>query len=170
MKSLTAGTSGMKRWLIFNTVGAIGIVVQMSVLLLLTSALGINYLAATGLAVEAAVIHNFFWHERWTWADRTETAQGSVFRRLLSFHLANGAVSLIGNLLLMTLFIEELGLNLLYANASAIALCSILNYISGDLIVFRSGKGRHRYDKPAVSCDIPQVSVDSLPHASGGAG
>ncbi len=38
----------------------------------LTLLLGPHYLVATALAVEMAVLHNFFWHRRWTWADRRD--------------------------------------------------------------------------------------------------
>jgi putative flippase GtrA len=69
-KNLTR-TLTLVRWCKFNLVGAVGIFVQFGVLFLLKSGLHFNYLAATVLAVEAAVAHNFFWHERFTWADRT---------------------------------------------------------------------------------------------------
>jgi putative flippase GtrA len=129
--------SGIRRWLVFNSVGAMGIVVQMSVLFILTSILGAPYLLATALAVEAAVLHNFFWHERWTWADRTKVP-GYFLRRFLGFHLANGSLSIAGNLVLMRIFVGIIGLHLLVANALAIALCSILNFFAGDRLVFRN--------------------------------
>ena len=53
-------------------VGGIGIAVQFAALFLLKSVLHFNYLAATAIAVEAAVVHNFVWHEQFTWADRTK--------------------------------------------------------------------------------------------------
>ena len=59
-------TTGL-RWLKFNLVGGIGIVVQLLALFVLKTAFGLNYLIATALAVEGAVIHNFLWHERFTW-------------------------------------------------------------------------------------------------------
>ena len=71
-KNLTR-TLTLVRWCKFNLVGAAGIFVQFGVLFLLKSGLHFNYLAATVLAVEAAVVHNFFWHERFTWADRTSS-------------------------------------------------------------------------------------------------
>ena len=55
------------RWLKFNLVGALGIVVQMAAFALFFSALRWNYLVATALAVETAVLHNFVWHEHYTW-------------------------------------------------------------------------------------------------------
>ena len=102
--------STVKRWLVFNFVGAMGILVQMGILWGLTSALHLRYLTATALAVEAAVLHNFFWHERWTWADRIAKHNSGVFSRLLCFHLTNGALSIAGNLILMTLVRREGGL------------------------------------------------------------
>ena len=57
----------------FLTVGAIGFVLQLGTLTLLTQAVGWPYEPATALAVALAVLHNFWWHERWTWRDRTAT-------------------------------------------------------------------------------------------------
>jgi putative flippase GtrA len=128
--------SGFKRWLVFNTVGAMGIIVQMAALCGLTSYAHLNYLVATGLAVEAAVVHNFFWHEHWTWADRNG-GPTSFLSRFLGFHLANGALSLAGNLVLMRLFVGRLGISYMLANVLAITLCSILNFFAGDRLVFR---------------------------------
>jgi len=48
------------RWLKFNAVGALGVGVQLGTLAALTNGVGLDYLAATALAVEAAVLHNFF--------------------------------------------------------------------------------------------------------------
>ena len=52
----------LRRWLKFNAVGAIGIVVQLAALAVLKGLLRLPYLTATALAVETAVLHNFVWH------------------------------------------------------------------------------------------------------------
>ena len=65
------------RWLKFNAVGAAGIGVQLAVLVSLRAGLHLHYLLATALAVEATVLHNFFWHKRFTWADRKSTNWGA---------------------------------------------------------------------------------------------
>jgi putative flippase GtrA len=70
---------GIQRPARFAVVGAIGVVVQLGTLEALT-ALGCHYLWATGLAVEVAVLHNFMWHQRFTWRDRG----GSRLPRLAS--------------------------------------------------------------------------------------
>ena len=50
-----------------------GIGVQFAALFLVRGVMHFNYLAATAIAVEAAVVHNFVWHEQFTWVDRTRS-------------------------------------------------------------------------------------------------
>src|SRR5512140_3345440 len=109
-----------QRWLRFNAVGLGGIIVQLAVLACLTRLAGLSYLPATGCAVEAAVIHNFAWHQRWTWRDRGFSG-AALLAPLLRFHLTNGLVSIAGNLLLMRVFTGTVGLDPLLANPIAIA-------------------------------------------------
>jgi len=124
------------RWLKFNLIGGIGIGVQLGCLKLLL-ALRMNYLAATSLAVEIAVLHNFVWHERITWKDRPGGTHERLMR-LLRFHLGNGAFSILGNLGLMWLLVGRLHMkHLLVANGIAIAICSVLNFALGEWFVFR---------------------------------
>ena len=140
--------STLVRWCKFNLVGAIGIAVQFAALFLLKSGLHFNYLAATALAVEAAVVHNFVWHEQFTWADRLKPARtnsntasaGQLWRASLSrffrFNLTTGAVSILGNLALMTVMVGQGHMNYLLANAIAVALCSLANFLVSDEWVF----------------------------------
>ena len=105
-------------------------------LFLLKSVLGLNYLAATGLAVEVTVVHNFLWHERYTWADRVRPSWRESLPRLLRFNLTNGAVSFVGNLVLMKIMVGVGHANYLAANAVAIAVCSMVNFVVSDAWVF----------------------------------
>ncbi len=124
------------RWVRFNAVGCIGIDVQLAALAVFRSWLGIDYLLATGMAVEIAVLHNFVWHERFTWADRPVARPMQSRVRLLKFNASNGAVSIIGNLVLMRLLVGKLGFNYVASNAGAIVVCSFLNFLLGDRFVF----------------------------------
>jgi len=124
-----------RRWLKFNTVGAIGILVQLAALALLNSLLRVEYLIATGLAVEIAVLHNFAWHERWTWRERT--GKKGMPGRLLRFNLSNGAVSILANLLFMRLLVGHFHLRVLIANLLSIAATSLANFFLSELFVFR---------------------------------
>lgn len=124
------------RWLKFNAVGAVGIAVQLGVLLALTAGFHLSYLLATALAVEAAVIHNFVWHERYTWADRVQSSWRTSLPRLLRFNLTTGGISIAGNLALMKVMVDMGHVNYLIANGTAIALCSVANFLVSEEWVF----------------------------------
>ncbi len=128
------------RWLKFNAVGGIGIGVQLLTLCFLQSVLQMNYLVATALAVETAVAHNFLWHERFTWADRVQPTWRQSAPRLVRFNLTTGAVSLLGNVLLMKLLVGATHINYLVANGIAIAACSLANFVVSDRLVFLARK------------------------------
>jgi putative flippase GtrA len=135
----------VRRWLKFNTVGAIGIAVQLLALAILKGCLGVNYMAATAVAVEIAVLHNYVWHELWTWRDRRE---GRRIARLLRFNLSNGAVSIAVNLILMRLLVGTLHIPYLVANLGAIAAGSLANFLLSELFVFRRAQeagGEHGF-------------------------
>ena len=125
------------RWARFNAVGLMGVTVQIGVLMFLRGVWDLHYLPATALAVETAVLHNFCWHDRWTWSDRTAAADTSAWGRLLRFNMTVGTVSIIQNLFLMELLVAGLNLHYLPANLLAIASCSTLNYFSSHWLVFR---------------------------------
>jgi putative flippase GtrA len=52
------------RFVRFALAGATGFVMQIAVVALLANWAGMNYLAATAIAVEAAIVINYLWHER----------------------------------------------------------------------------------------------------------
>jgi putative flippase GtrA len=128
----------LTRFCKFNFVGGMGILVQLTALFLLKSVFQVNYLAATAIAVEVAVVHNFIWHEQFTWADRTklEPVRHRAMLRLLRFNLSNGGISILGNLALMHRFVGQLQMNYLLANGIAITLCSLANFLVSETWVF----------------------------------
>ena len=120
----------MIRWLKFSAVGIIGIGVQLAALAILLR-LGVHYLLATAIAVEMALLHNYIWHKRWTWAGR-EKRPGRLFR----FHLANGLISLLSNLVWMRALTGWLEIPPIPANLVAITATALLNFVLGDRWVF----------------------------------
>ena len=122
------------RWVKFNAVGAAGILVQLAALAGLKSGFHVNYLLATGLAVEAAVVHNYLWHERFTWSDRIA---GSSLVRFLKFNLTTGLFSILGNVVVMWILVASTHANYFAANVVTIAICSIANFLVADRFVFR---------------------------------
>jgi dolichol-phosphate mannosyltransferase len=127
--------SSLQRPAKFALVGGVGIVVQIAVLEALT-VFGCHYLWATGLAVEAAVLHNFMWHQRFTWVDRRGSGWASTGARLLRFHFSNGAISIFGSLLLMRWLVGQLRMQVLVANLLTIAACSVGNFLASERWVF----------------------------------
>jgi putative flippase GtrA len=124
------------RWLQFNTVGGIGIAVQLGALALFRGVFGIHYLAATAMAVETAVLHNFVWHELWTWRER-RGAFSQTLGRLVRFNLTTGALSILSNVVFMRVLVGRFGLHYLAANLIAIALTSVANFLVSEFVVFR---------------------------------
>ena len=139
MRAMERGwRSTLARGLKFYAVGGIGIGVQFLVLAALTSELHLDYLLATALAVEAAIVHNFIWHEHFTWADR---AAGEGFARFVKFNLTTGAFSIAGNLMLMKVLAGMLVCRIWRTTGFTIATCSFVNFLVSDRFVFRADCG-----------------------------
>lgn len=126
------------RWAAFVLVGALGVALQVGVLELLTVLAGWHDLIATVVAVETAVIHNFLWHQRWTWVDRPVRTRGEVVGRLVRFNLTTGLMSIAGNGALMMLYTGPAGLSRVPANLLAVGTMSLLNFLAADRWVFSS--------------------------------
>ncbi len=124
------------RWATFNTVGALGFVLQLGILVGLTEYVHLHYLAGASIAVEAAILHNFFWHDRWTWRAHTSGKPHERWKRLARFNLVSIALSMTGQLLFTSLYVEILGVHYLSASIWAIASCSLLNFVVNDRVVF----------------------------------
>ena len=127
----------IRRWAAFNMVGVMGAGIQISVLAALLSWSSLHYLTSTALAVEAVLLHNFLWHQRWTWSDRAADNFTEALSRLLRFKLMSGAVSIGGNLFFMGLLVGSLETHYLAANLITIISCSLLNFLANDRLVFR---------------------------------
>src|SRR6478672_7708773 len=112
------GGSPLTRWLAFNAVGTAGMAVQLAVVAALVH-VGCHSLVATVLAVEAAIVHNFLWHQRWTWRDRPAQSSSETAGRLLRFQVLNGTISLLGNVGVTAWFTGIVGLNPIVSNLIA---------------------------------------------------
>ncbi len=123
----------LSRTVVFALVGALGFGWQLGVLHLLVGA-GLAVGASTALAVLTAVAHNFLWHRRWTWRDRAMDA-GAPHAQFLRFVGLNGLVSLAGNVAI-TAGLAASGVPVLAANAVAVVVCSLANYVLADRLVF----------------------------------
>src|SRR5688572_28186504 len=129
-----APLSSARRWVAFNAVGVLGIGLQLATLAGLLHA-GLPLPLATLIAVESAILHNFAWHEQWTWRG---AKADTLLQRLLRFHALNGVVSIIGNVVI-TAGLTQLSVDPLLANVVAITMCGMVNFLAADRLVFRAG-------------------------------
>ena len=111
----------------FIAVGLSGFVVQIAALAALTAG-GLPWLPATVVAVECAILQNYFWHKRWTWDER----RGSLLR----FNASAGLTSIGGNVALMSLLVGVMQLPVIASNLIAVAVISVANFVIGDRWVF----------------------------------
>lgn len=124
----------LRRWARFNAVGVAGAVVQLATLHELNRWMAGHYLYAAALALEITLLHNFFFLTRFTWTTKVSTR--ARLGQLSKFHLANGAVSLAGNLAIMHWLVGKAHVAPVPANAVAIVACSIVNFLVSERWVF----------------------------------
>lgn len=122
----------------FVVAGAPGFLVQMAVLAALTGVGGMHYLLATCIAVEAAILCNFTWHECWTWSDRPSGSGSQRLARLVRFNAITGLTSIVGTVAIAGLLVESAAVPPLVANATAVVLLGLLNFAAADTLVFRA--------------------------------
>jgi len=119
----------------FVTVGVAGFLIQIASLALMTTVAGWPYEPATAVAVQLAVLHNFIWHERWTWRDR-RVQKSALVARFWRYELTTGATSIVSNVLCTALLVEKFGIPAIPANAVAVALMSAVNFVVSDRWIF----------------------------------
>lgn len=128
----------------FSLVGLMGAVLQLFLLGLLTKFFHMSAVAATAVAVEIVLLHNFLWHERFTWRDRQ---LGSIRQRLIRlgrFHVGNGLVSLLGNTALTYYCVQRLKAPILLSAIAAIIFCSLTNFYLADRWIYVGDVDRRR--------------------------
>jgi putative flippase GtrA len=123
----------MVRW---AAVGALGFCLQVGVLTLLATRGGVPYPLATALAVGVAILHNFFWHERWTWGDRRRGPWRERVECLGRFGGVSIAASVAGHVALMVVCVELLHLSLVAASLVSVAALSVVTFRVTDRVVF----------------------------------
>lgn len=120
-----------QRFLRFGLVGLSGVVVDMTILYLLHTTLGLPLTRSKIVAAEIAIVNNFVWNDAWTFADVSLRQRGwsARLKRFLKFNLI-----CLGGLVLNVLVLN-LVYNLIFgqrwaylANLIAIGLVTIWNF------------------------------------------
>lgn len=125
----------MTRMARFLLAGLGGFAVQIGLLAILTRLLDMHYVMATIIAVEAAILVNFAWHQRWTWRDR---GTQDVVVRLVRFNALTAVTSILGSLVVTTFLVETASMNPIVANSISVVVLGALNFVGSDRFVFRA--------------------------------
>jgi len=122
-----------RRPLRYLAVATLGAALQAGVVIA-ASAVGCSPVAATVIGIEAAILHNFAWHDRWTWGDRDRREPRVV--RLVRYNAALAGTSLAVGAGVTWMVVAGLGWGVLPANAVAVAVAALANYIASDRVLF----------------------------------
>ena len=120
----------------FSLVGLLGALLQLLLISLLTKYLGFGGTTATPIAVEITILHNFIWHERFTWSECCPKSLRQIAERLWRFQATNGVVSLGGNTILMYCLVGRLHAPVVPTAVAAIILCSLVNFLLADRWIY----------------------------------
>lgn len=143
----------------FSVVGLVGAVVQVLVFDLLIQRCQMPPAAAAAMAVEIAVLHNFWWHERFTWRERKHAGSPRA-ARLWRFHLGNGVVPLAANALLTWFLLKKVNVPPVFAAVAAIAVCAPVNFLLADRWVFLARYTWEKHEITALGSDGGCGSAD----------
>ncbi len=105
------------RLLRFGAVGGMGVFVNMGMLYLLATVMGVQPIVAAAMATEAAILSNFLLNDRWTFVDALQSS--SWQRRFIRYNIfASGGLGL--SLTTMAALTYGIGMHYLLANLVAI--------------------------------------------------
>jgi putative flippase GtrA len=122
----------------FSMAGLAGFAVQVAALAFLVWVTNMHYLVATILAVEAAILINFVWHDRWTWRDRPPLTEAERWRRLARFNAMTGLTSIAGSVMVTAALVEMLSMSPIVANIISVIALGTVNFAGANTLVFRA--------------------------------
>ncbi|MGA9666038.1 MAG: GtrA family protein [Gallionella sp.] len=143
-----------KRFMRFGTVGASGVAVNLAVLYVCqefifsaveTPAIRLN--ASLAVAIFFATVNNFYWNRHWTWSDRQHRPDKHLVLHFGQYALACWVGTGL-QFLLTNLFVVYL--HYLIANAFAIVISSVFNFVVNNFWTFRSHKPQDEIALPII--------------------
>lgn len=121
----------------FILVGWIGMIVNSGCLYLFKGVLGFPLIPASLMAIEIAIVHNFFWHRNWTWRDRNGDENQSLLRQLLTYNLMTGSVDLVANVTVLWLLTTFLGIYYMIANIAGMIVGPFIKFWLNEKVIFK---------------------------------
>jgi putative flippase GtrA len=131
-----------RRFMRFGTVGASGVVVNLAVLytcqeflLRAIESQAIRLDLSLAVAIFVATVNNFYWNRFWTWGDRAHHPDKHLVLHFGQYALACW-VGIVLQVVLTKLFVMYV--YYIIANAAAIVLASVFNFLVNNFWTFRS--------------------------------
>jgi len=154
-----------KRFMKFGTVGASGVVVNLAVLYVCQEFLftaiqshDMRLNVSLAVAIFFATMNNFHWNRYWTWADRHHRPDKHIVLHFGQYALACW-VGIVVQVILTKLF--TLYFYYLIANASAIVIASLFNFLVNNFWTFRSHKPVDEIALPIIPEPEPDAADES---------
>ena len=119
----------------FGIVGASGVGVNVGCLYVFTEFAQLPYFVSSILAIELSIISNFTANLLWTWRDRSE--EGTLWTKLIRYHIGAGATAFLGNYLILVALTEFFGMHYMISNLIGISVGTFSNYLINDLWTFK---------------------------------
>lgn len=129
------GLTRYSRFIRFCIVGTSGLVINETLLFLLTEFGNLYYLYSAAIAIEVSIITNFILNNFWTW----KRDSIHMLSRLWKFNLVS-VVALTINLSVLYIFTSLLGLHYLISNIIGVAAATFINYFVNDRWTFKIKK------------------------------
>jgi putative flippase GtrA len=155
-----------KRFMKFGTVGASGVVVNLGVLFLCQEFLFIAIQSADmrlnlslAVAIFFATINNFYWNRFWTWGDRAYHPDKHLVLHFGQYALACW-VGIVVQVVLTKLFV--IYFYYIIANAAAIVLASVFNFLVNNFWTFRSHKPVDEIALPIIPEPEPDIEREAV--------
>ena len=114
----------------FLCVGALGVVVNCVVLWCLVHLAGWHYLAAALVSIQVSILHNFLWHDRWTF--KNHPGRGTWFGRLGRYEVGTCAGMAI-NWLALAVLVSWWHWPIMPANVLGIGAGTVVNFVFSKL-------------------------------------
>ena len=121
----------------FGMVGASGVVVNQSLLMALHGGLGWPLLPSSLIAIETAIISNFALSALWIWRYDFGGSLRRLAEKFAQYQLATLFSSLIVNASVLHALVYLAGVDYRIANLGGIAAGMLLNFLAGELWVFK---------------------------------
>lgn len=119
----------------YMAVAWMGMLVNTACLYLFKGVWQIRIIPASIMAIEIAIIHNFFWFRHWAWKDRRD--RPSFFKHLIIFNVAAGTVDLVGNVSVLWVLTTFAGVHYLIANLIGMIVPPFVKFWLNEKLIFR---------------------------------